>query len=45
MKKFKHKEFFIEKTKEYFRPLKSKWIWIIVIPLSIIFTIIEGMNK
>jgi len=39
------KKLIIEKTKQYFKPLKSKWTWIICIPLAIIFTIIEGATR
>ena len=38
----KYKDFFILRTKEYFRPLKSKWFWIIVITFSIIMLMIEA---
>lgn len=42
--KFNFKSFFIERTKKFFAPLKSKWFWIIVIPLSILATYLEYLG-
>lgn len=35
-------EYVKDRTRQYFKPLKSKWTWIIVIPLSIAFVLLEG---
>ena len=35
----------INATKQYFKPLKSKWFWLVVIPLSLLLTILDEINK